>query len=67
MILFTKWATHTVKSYIYCVNQFLREKRFQFFNVFDLLISRTQKIEWWLPVSKPDFYIYPYNEQLKKI
>ena len=27
MILFKKWAKHKVKSYIYCVNQFLREKR----------------------------------------
>ena len=27
MILFKKWAKHKVKSYIYCVNQFLRKKR----------------------------------------
>ena len=27
MVLFKKWAKHEVKSYIYCVNQFLREKR----------------------------------------
>ena len=27
MILFKKWAKHKVKSYIYYVNQFLREKR----------------------------------------
>ena len=25
MILLKKWAKHKVKSYIYCVNQFLRE------------------------------------------
>ena len=62
MILFKKWAKHKVKSYIYCVNQFLREKRhkkwnqerkekqsllFNFCNIFDLLTSRTQKIAWW--------------------
>ena len=29
MILFNKWAKHKVKSYIYCVNQFLREKRYK--------------------------------------
>ena len=29
MILFKKWAKHKVKSYIYCVNQFLREKRYK--------------------------------------
>ena len=27
MILFKIWAKHKVKSYIYCVNQFLRKKR----------------------------------------
>ena len=27
MILFKKCAKHQVKSYIYCENQFLREKR----------------------------------------
>ena len=27
MILFKNWAKHKVKSYIYCVNQFLREER----------------------------------------
>ena len=82
MILFKKWAKHKVKSYIYCVNQFLREKRhkkwnqeckqkqsllFNFCNIFDLLTSRTQKIAWWPPVFKPDFYIFSYNEQLRKI
>ena len=51
MILFKKWDKHKIKSYIYCVNQFLREKRhkkwsqeFNFCNIFDLLISRTEKI-----------------------
>ena len=80
MILFKKWAKHKVKSYIYCENQFLREKRHknwneeckqnqsQFFsnfcNIFDFLTSRTQKIAWWPSVFKPDFYIFSYNEQL---
>ena len=65
MILFKKWAKHKVKSYIYCVNQFLREKchkkwsqeckqkqsvLFNFCNSFDLLIPRTEKIAWWPPV-----------------
>ena len=82
MILLKKWAKHKVKSYIYCVNQFLREKRhkkwnqeckqkqsllFNFCNIFDLLTSRTQKIAWWPPVFKPDFYIFSFNEQLRKI
>ena len=82
MILFKKWAKHKVKSYIYCVNQFLHEKRhkkwsqeckqkqsllFSFCNIFDLLISRTEKIAWWPPVFKLDFYIFSYNEQLRKI
>ena len=40
---------------------------FSFCNIFDLLTSRTQKIAWWAPVFKPDFYIFPYNEQLRKI
>ena len=26
MIVLKKWAKHKVKSYIYCVNQFLRHK-----------------------------------------
>ena len=26
MILFKKWDEHNVKSYIYCINQSLREK-----------------------------------------
>ena len=29
MILFKKWGKHKVKSYTYCVNQFLREKRYK--------------------------------------
>ena len=32
MILFKKWAKHEVKSYIYCVGQFLREKRHKKWN-----------------------------------
>ena len=82
MILFKKWAKDKVKSYIYCVNQFLHEKRhkkwnqeckqkqsrmFNFCNIFDLLTSRTQKIACWPPVFKPGFYIFLYNEQLMKI
>ena len=75
MILFKSWAKHKVKSHIYCVNQFLREKRhkkwnreckqkqsllFNFCNIFDLVTSRTQQIAWWRPVFKPDFYIFSY-------
>ena len=85
MILFRKWAKNKVKSYIYCVNQLLREKlhekwnqeckqkQFFFFfffnvgNIFHLLTSRTLKISWWTPVFKADFYIFFYNEQLRKI
>ena len=82
MILFKKWAKHKVKSYIYCVNQFLPEKRhkkwkqeckqkqsflFNVCDIFDLLTSRTQKIASWPPVSKFDFYIFSYNERPKKI
>ena len=32
MILFKKWAKHKVESYIYRVNQFLREKRYKKWN-----------------------------------
>ena len=79
MILFKKWARHKVKPYIYCVNQFFREKchkkwnqeckrkqslLFNFCNIFHLLSSRTQKIAWWAPVFKTYFYIFSYNEQL---
>ena len=82
MILLKKWARHEVKSYTHCVNQFLRVKRFKklnqeckqkqsllfnFCNIFDLLISRTEEIVWWPPVFKPDSYIFSYNEQLRKI
>ena len=74
MILLKKWAKHKVKSYI-CVNQFLRKKRHKnetknvnkFCNIFDLLTSRTQKIARWTPVFKPDFYVFSFNEQLRKI
>ena len=82
MILFKKWAKHKVKSYVYCVNQFLREKHdkkwnqeckqkqslvFDFYSIFDLFTSRTQKIAWWSPAFKPDFYIFSLNEQFRKI
>ena len=82
MILLKKWAKHKVKSYIYCVNQFLRKKRhekwnqeckqkqsllYNFCDIFDLLTYRTQKIVSWPPVFKPDFYIFSYNDQLRKI
>ena len=82
MILLEKWAKHKVKSCSYYVNQFLREKRhekwnqerkqkqsllFNFCNIFYLLTSRTQKIAWWLPVFKSDFYIFYFNEQFRKI
>ena len=75
MNLFKKWAKHKV-------NQFLREKHhkkwnqeckqkqyllFNFCNIFDLLTSRTQKIAWWCPVFRPDFYIFSYNQQLRKM
>ena len=74
MILFKKWAKHKVKLYIYWVNQFLREKRhkkwrqeckqkqsllFSVCNIFDLLISRTEKIAWWLPAFKSHFTYFP--------
>ena len=82
MILFKKWAEHKVKSNIYNVNQFLREKYhkkwnqeckqkqsrlFNFSNISDLLTSRTEKVAWRPPAFKPDFYIFSYNEQLRKI
>ena len=83
MILLKKWAKHKVRSYIYCVNQFLRKKHhekwnqeckqkqsllFNFCNIFYLLIPSTQKIAWWLLVFKPDYHIFSYNEQqLRKI
>ena len=82
MILFKKWAKHKVKSYIYCVNQLLSEKHhkkwgqeckqnqsllFNFCNIFDLMISRTEKMAWRPPVFKPYFYIFFYNDKLRKI
>ena len=39
---------------------------FNFCNIFNLLTSRTEKIAWW-PDFKPDFYIFSFNEQLRKI
>ena len=77
-----KWAKHNFKSYIYCVNHILPKKRhrtssqeckqeqsllFNFCNIFDFLTSRTQKIAWWSPGFESDFYIFFYNQQLKKI
>ena len=77
-----KLAKHKVKLYIYSVNQFLRKKRhknwiqeckqkqsllFNFLNIFDLLISRAKKLVWWPPVFKPNFYIFSYTKQLRKI
>ena len=35
---------------------------FNFCNIFGLLTSGTQKLAWWHPVCKPDFYIFSYNE-----
>ena len=78
MILYKKWTKQKVKSYIYCVNQLfcnaikneaknvkLRKTNFLFifYNIFDLLTSRTNKIIRWTPVFKPDFQIFSYNEQ----
>ena len=40
---------------------------FNFCNIIDLLTSRTQKTAWWPPVFKSYFYIFPYNEQFRKI
>ena len=37
-----------------------------FFNIFDVLISGTEKISWWPPVFEPDFYIFSHNDQLRK-
>ena len=69
MILLKKWVKQKVRSYSYCVNQFLCEKRHKKWNqeykrtqslsfnfyIFDLLTSRTQKITWWPPVFQPDY------------
>ena len=77
MILLEKWAKHKVKSYLLCKSVFARETPYKwnqeckqkesvlfiFCNIFDLLTSRTQKP----PVFKPDFYIFSFNEQLRKI
>ena len=82
MNLFKKFSQHKVKSNIYYVDQFLRKKRhkklnqeckqkqsllFNFCNIFDLLTYSTQAIALWSPVFKPNFYIFPFNEQLRKI
>ena len=71
MILFKNWAKQKVKSYIYYVNQFLRGKRHK---------NKTRNVSKnslfclifviffiFSPVFKPDFYIFSYNEQLRKI
>ena len=42
-------------------------KQENFCNIFDLLTSRTKKIVCWPHVFGPDFYIFSYNEHLKKI
>ena len=80
--MFKKWAKHKGKSYIYGVNQFLREKRHKkwnqecrqkqslllnFGNLFDILTSRSGKMTWWHPFFEPDFYIFSYNKHLRKI
>ena len=44
-----------------------QSRMFNFCNISDLLTSGTQKIAWWHPVFKPDFDIFSYNEQLRKI
>ena len=69
-----KLAKYKVKLYIYSVNQFLRKKRHKkwiqdsfILNIFDLLISRAKKLVWWPPVFKPNFYIFSYTKQLRKI
>ena len=31
------------------------------------MISRTEKIAWWPPAFKSDFYIFSYNDELRKI
>ena len=82
MILFRNEPSTKLNQIFFWVSQFLREKRhkkwsqehkqkqsllFSFCNIFDLLISRTAKIAWWPPVFKSDFYIFSYNEQLRKI
>ena len=78
----SKTEPNTKLNHSYYVNPFLRKKRhkkwnqeckqkqsllFNFCNIFDLLTSRTQKIAWWLPVFKVDFYIFSFNEQFRKI
>ena len=80
MILLKQWARHKVKSFIvwisFCARNAITDETknvnknslvFNFCNIFDLLTSRTQKIARLPPVFKPDFYKFPYNEQLKKI
>ena len=79
MILFKKWDKHKIKPHVYYVNQFLCKKKwnqackqkqsllFNFCNTFYILTFRTQKIAWWATVLKPDFYIFSYNEQLRKV
>ena len=82
MILLKKWA-NTKLNHIFIVlisfgarnaikkwNQECKQKQsllYNFRDIFDLLTYRTQKIAWWPPVFKPDFYIFSYNEQLRKI
>ena len=62
-------------SYLSLIDQwwiilFCKQKQSLLFNVciiFDLLISRTEKLASWPLAFKPDFYIFSFNEQLRKI
>ena len=80
MILFKKWAKHKVKSDIYNVNEFLREKYhkkwnqeckqkqsrlFNFSNISDLLTTRTEKVAWRPPALNFIDTILLYHTSLK--
>ena len=80
MILFKRGPKHKVKSYIYCVIQFLREKRhekwdqeskqkqsllFNFFNIFDLETSSTELL--FLNLTFTDFSIRSNSRKVKEI
>ena len=79
--LSSKYKPNTKENHILCEsvftweapskqNQVCKQKRsllFKFCNIFDLLTFRTEKIVWWTPIFKPDFYIFSYNKQLKII
>ena len=77
MILLKKWAKHKVKSYTYCGNQFLREKRHKkwnekvnknslFCSIVIFLISRTQKIAWWPLFLNLIFTYFPKTNNSRK-